>query len=180
MLAHPRLRLPVAFVLLVTLHTTLFPRLRLLGVMADVMLLAAVAGGLAAGGPSRAAAFGFASGVVADLFLTTPLGLSALVFSLVGYAVALAAEGLLSSAWWFTLLAAGLGSAGGTGLFALAGTMLGEGDLLETRLLAIMAVVGVANALLAPWVVRLVRWALCLSDRPARSRPARLRPAGAR
>jgi rod shape-determining protein MreD len=158
-LADPRFKLPVAFLVLVVLHTTLLPQVRIAGVMPDVMLLAAVAGGLV-GGPLYGAALGFASGMVADLFLTTPLGLSALVFSLVGYAIGVAKGGLLRSAWWFTFLTALLASAGGEGLFALAGAMLGEGDLLRARLLVIMAVVGVTNAVLAPWVVRLVRWAL--------------------
>lgn len=159
MLSEPRLRVPLVFLLVTLLHTTVFPQFRAFGVMPDVMVLLAVAGGLT-GGPVRGAGMGFAAGLVADLFLTTPFGLSALVFSLVGYAVGQLAETLLEASWWFTILAAALASAGGIGLFALAGTMLGEPALLSSRLLVIMAVVAAFNALLAPWVARLIRWAM--------------------
>lgn len=169
MLGDLRFRLPVVFAGLVILHTSVFPQFRVFGVMPDVLLLLAIAGGVA-GGPTQGASLGFGAGLVADLFLTTPLGLSALVLSVVGYAIGLSGEGLLHSAWWFLPVTALAGSAGGVGLFALTSAMLGVGQPLDTRLLAIMAVVGLGNALMAPWVVRLVRWALDASKDGRRGR----------
>lgn len=167
MLSEPRLRIPLLFVVVTLLHTTVFPQLRIFGVMPDLMLLLGVAGGLV-GGPVRGAALGFAAGLVADLFLTTPFGLSALAYCLAGYAVGQVVQGLLESAWWFTLLAGALGSAGGVGLFALAGAMMGEPALLGGRLLVIMAVVGGTNTLLTPAMSRLVRWATSGARPPER------------
>jgi len=67
-------------------HTALAPHLRLSGVGPDLPLVAVVA--VAAGRGSRAgAAFGFAAGLGADLFLATPLGTSALAYTLVGHFV---------------------------------------------------------------------------------------------
>lgn len=159
MLSTPRFRIPLLLLVTVTVHTTVMPQLRIYGVMPDLLILVAVAAGMV-GGPVRGAAMGFAVGLVADMFLTTPMGLSALVFSLVGYAVGMAAEGLLDAAAWFTPVIGGVASAGGVGLFAIVGATLGEGELIDGRLLAIMAVVGITNAILAPVMSRLVRWAM--------------------
>jgi len=140
------------------LQTTVLVRFRVFGVMPDFMLLVAVAAGLT-GGPVRGASLGFASGMVIDLFLPTPLGLSALVFTLVGYGVGVANAGVLRSAWYIPMLTAGGASLVGVVLYALAGSMLGE-QMLTARLVTIALVVGVSNAVLAPLAARLVGWSL--------------------
>ena len=126
--------------------------------MPDFMLLIAVAAGITAG-PTRGAAMGFASGMVIDVFLPTPLGLSALVFTLVGYGVGVANTGVLRSAWYIPVLTAGAASLAGVVLYALAGSVLGE-RMVDGHLITIAVVVGVSNAVLAPVGVRLVDWSL--------------------
>ncbi len=140
------------------LQTTVLVRLRVFGVMPDFMLLVAVAAGITAG-PTRGAALGFASGMVIDLFLPTPLGLSALVFTLVGYGVGVANLGVLRAAWYIPMLTAGGASMAGVALYAVAGSVLGERMLTE-HLVTIVVVVGSTNAVLAPVAVRLVGWSL--------------------
>jgi hypothetical protein len=67
-------------------HVALAPHLAVLGVAPDVPLVAVVA--VSAGRGRRAgAAFGFAAGLGADLFLATPPGTSALAYTLVGHVV---------------------------------------------------------------------------------------------
>ncbi len=154
----PRLRLPLMLIVALLLQTTVLVRLRVFGVMPDFMLLVAVAAGITAG-PSRGAGLGFASGMVIDLFLPTPLGLSALVFTLVGYGVGVANTGVLRSAWYIPMLTAGAASTAGVVLYALAGSMLGE-PMLTGHLVTIALVVGVSNAVMAPVAVRLVGWSL--------------------
>lgn len=154
----PRFRLPLMLIVALLLQTTVLVRLRVLGVMPDFMLLVAVAAGITAG-PISGAGLGFASGMVIDLFLPTPLGLSALVFTLVGYAVGIANTGVLRSAWYIPMLVAGAASVGGVTLYAVAGSVLGE-QLLTAHLITIASVVGVSSALLAPVAVRLVGWSL--------------------
>ncbi len=157
-LSDVRVRLPLVLVTAMLLHTAVLTQVRIFGVMPDLMLLLAVCAGLEVS-PGAGAVTGFAAGMVADLFLTTPLGLSALVFSLTGYVTGVAKGGLLRDTWWFPLATVFAASSAGMGLFALVGTTLGETDLLNGHLITVMVVVGIANALLSPLVVRLVRWA---------------------
>jgi len=140
------------------LQTTVLARMRVWGVMPDFMLLVAVAGGIAAGA-SRGATLGFASGMLIDLFLPTPLGLSALVFTLVGYGVGVANTGVLRSAWYIPVLMAGGASVAGVALYALVGSVLGE-RMINGHLATIAFVVGVSNAVLAPVAVKFVDWSL--------------------
>ena len=158
MRSDPRLRLPIMFIAALLLQTTVLARMRVWGVMPDFMLLVAVAGGIAAGA-SRGATLGFASGMLIDLFLPTPLGLSALVFTLVGYGVGVANTGVLRSAWYIPVLTAGGASVAGVALYALVGSVLGE-RMINGHLATIAFVVGVSNAVLAPVAVRFVDWSL--------------------
>jgi rod shape-determining protein MreD len=146
------------FVVALILQTTLLARVRVFGVMPDVMLLLAVAGGITAG-PTRGATLGFASGMLIDLFLPTPLGLSALVFTLVGYGVGVANTGVLRSAWYIPVLTAGGASVAGVTLYALIGSVLGE-RMIDGHLVTIAVVVGLSNAVLAPVGVKFVDWSL--------------------
>lgn len=146
------------FIVALLLQTTLLARLRIFGVMPDFMLLLAVAGGITAG-PTRGATLGFASGMLIDLFLPTPLGLSALVFTLVGYGVGVANTGVLRSAWYIPVLTAGGASVAGVILYALIGSMLGE-RMVNGHLVTIAVVVGLSNAVLAPVAVKFIDWSL--------------------
>jgi rod shape-determining protein MreD len=79
---------PMGAVLLTALavHAGLAPHLAVRGVEPDLLLVAVVA--LSAGRGARAgAAFGFAAGLVADVFLATPMGTSALAYTLLGHLV---------------------------------------------------------------------------------------------
>jgi len=87
-LAMVRRAAPFASVALtaVAARAALAPHLAVRGVEPDVLLVAVVA--VAAGRGARAgAAFGFAAGLGADLFLATPLGTSALAYTLVGHVI---------------------------------------------------------------------------------------------
>ncbi len=154
----PRFRVPLVLLTLLLLHTTVLADVRVLDVMPDVMLLVAVAAGIT-GGAVRGATIGFVSGLAVDVFLRGPMGLSALVFTLVGYAMGVVHTGVLRPSWYLRSLAALAGSAGGVVLYAVIGTILGE-QLVDLRLITVAMVVGVANAVLAPVVVRVVAWSL--------------------
>ena len=68
------------------LHVAVAPHLAVRGAAPEVMLVA-VAGVAVSRGPRAGAAFGFAAGFGADLFLATPLGTAALGYTLVGHAL---------------------------------------------------------------------------------------------
>jgi rod shape-determining protein MreD len=96
------------------------------GAHPDLFLLLAISAGLA-GGPQRGAVMGFALGLVADLFVQTPYGLSSLCYVLVAFGVGLAA-GIPSgrAPLGFQLATALVGGIGGTLLYAGLGTLIGQ------------------------------------------------------
>lgn len=126
----------------------------------DVMLLVAIGAGLAAGAQQGAVA-AFAVGLVADLFVNTPYGASALTFTLVAFGVGIAAatatdRGSAAIRFATALLA----SAAGTMLFAGVGYILGEPLVLRSNLVATVAVVTLGNGILAMPVLAAVQWAV--------------------
>ena len=155
----PRLKMPLVMVLALVLHTSVLSYFRPAGVAPDLMLLLAIVVGIV-GGPSRGAVLGFTSGLALDLFLQTPLGLSALVFSLVGYGVGSVQSGILRSSWWIPLATAFGASVMGEVLYAVSAAVVGHPQLLNLNLLLIVAVVGALNAVLSPVALRVVSWAL--------------------
>ena len=152
-------RLPPVLLAAVMIHTAVAPQLRLFGVAADVMLLLAIAAGIAAGA-DRGAALGFGAGLLADCFLQTPFGLSALTYSLVAYGVGAFQSTILHTGRWIPMLTTLVASMLGVALFALLGLVLGQDFLVSTRLVTVAVMVGVLNALLSPLAVRLMRWVL--------------------
>jgi rod shape-determining protein MreD len=134
----------------------------------DVMLLVAIGAGLS-GGPQQGAIVAFFTGLVADLFVDTPFGISALTFVLVAFTVGTAVRGTverLSLAMRFAT--AMLASAAGTMLFAGIGYILGEPLILRSNLVAVVVVVTAGNAVMAVPVLWAVQWAV---RAPGDSRP---------
>jgi rod shape-determining protein MreD len=140
-------------------QTCVLQRLRIEGAHADGLLLVAIAAGIA-GGAETGALAGFGAGLVADLFLQTPFGLSALAFCVVGFAVGALQSSMLRTTAWITPLTAFMASAAGVALFAVAGAVVGQPNLVGPRLPVIAAVVGGLNAVIAIPVAGLVRWAM--------------------
>lgn len=152
-------RLPPLLLAAVIVHTAFAPNLRLFGVGVDVLLLLAITAGVA-GGAERGAAVGFVCGLLADCFLQTPFGLSALVYALVGYGVGVFQTGVLHSSWWIPAITAAVASAVGVAAYVLLGIVVGQDQLLSTQVLQVAAVVALLHGLLAPPTVRLMRWAV--------------------
>jgi len=152
-----RVKVAAALVLTLLLHLTLLSRLRIDNVRPDALLLVAIVAGLVAG-PERGAIVGFAAGLLADVFLQTPFGLSALAFCLIGFAVGSVQSGILRSAWWIPVATALVASAAGTVLYAVLGAMVGQGQFVSPRLPVIALIVGFMNAALAPAASRLLAW----------------------
>jgi rod shape-determining protein MreD len=155
----PSIRLPPILLLAMILHTAVFPQLRVFDVSADVLLLFAVAAGIA-GGPERGAVIGFIVGILADLFLQTPFGLSGLTYCLVGWGVGSFQTRIMHATWWIPMITAATATALGTLLFAALGAVVGQDQLISVRLLSVMGVTALWSAILSPVFVRVVRWCL--------------------
>ena len=82
-------RTAVMVLVALTVQQTVLVHLMVGRVHPEVMFLVAVAAGYAAG-PGRGAVIGFSSGIVADLFVPTTFGMSALVGAVLAYCVGVA------------------------------------------------------------------------------------------
>ena len=164
-----RVRLPFVLFVALVLHQSVFTVTRVGDVHPRVMLVVAVAGGFLAGS-ERGAVIGFGAGLLADLFVETPFGLSALAYALVGFGVGALQSGILRAAWWIGPLTALAASFAGVLLYALLGALIGQAHFVSPRLVTVAAGVGVMNAVLAPVVVRAMGWALTPSGDAAYAR----------
>src|SRR6476659_5858483 len=96
----PSLRLALVAFLVLSLQTTLVADLQPWGVTADLMLLGATAAGAVAG-PQKGALAGFVFGLMFDLVLLTPFGMSPLVYGLAGFLAGTAVHTWTDDpAWW--------------------------------------------------------------------------------
>lgn len=128
------------------------------GVAILLLPVLAVCAGVIGGAP-RGAIVGFWAGLVFDLALPGPLGLSALVYCLVAFAVGSMQEAVLQMARWISIVLVSAGAALAMVVFALGGELFGDHTLSTPQLGSIIVVVAVSAALLAPIGLRLARWA---------------------
>ncbi|MDZ7673855.1 MAG: rod shape-determining protein MreD [Acidimicrobiales bacterium] len=149
-------RFSLVLVVLLTIQTTWMADLRPFGVVGDLLLLLAIAGGMAAG-PVRGATVGFIAGFALDLVLLTPLGLAALTYLAVGYAVGTVHDGVLRSAPWIPVLVTFVASAVGVGFYVVLGQLMGQQFRLPD-LARIVLVTSTINAFLAVPALHAMRW----------------------
>ena len=152
-------RSTIVFFVVLAVQNTLLIDVRVAGAHPDAMLLLPVAAGYL-GGPDRGAGYGFAAGLLADLFLPTTFGLSALVGCLLGYGTGLATRGLVRSSWWLPLIVSAGATAVGLSAYAILGAVLGEPGVLTADLVPALVVATPAAVILATPVVRLMAWAM--------------------
>lgn len=157
-------RVPPVLVLAVVLHTAVFPQLRVFDTAADVLVVLAVAAAVAAG-PARGAIVGCLCGFLADCFLQTPFGLSALVLAPVAYGVGVFQTRIHHVVRWLPVVAAAAAAGTAVIAYAIVGAMLGEDHLISSRLFVVVPVVAVVGGMLSPVAVRIMRWALDVDPR---------------
>jgi rod shape-determining protein MreD len=152
------LRYFLVILTLVVLQTALFPDLRVFGAVPDLLLVAAIAVGYERG-PEAGAVFGFVGGLAVDCFLSSPFGVSALAFSLVGYGVGVFQSGLLRSSRWIAPVLGGIGGLVGGALWVVIAAVAGKDDLITGYSARIIVIAAVYDALLALLVFPFVHWA---------------------
>jgi rod shape-determining protein MreD len=132
------------------------------GAHPDLFLLLAICAGTVAG-PQRGAAMAFALGLVTDLLVQTPYGLSSLCYVLVAFAMGVVAGTLPGRpTFGFQMAAAVLGGVGGTLLFAGLGVLIGQPTMPRRDLAAVAVVVAAGCAVLAPLSYRLFEWTVAV------------------
>jgi rod shape-determining protein MreD len=153
------LRVALVIFIVLMVQQTIMLALRIDGAHPDLLWLLPITAALL-DGPETGAIVGFWSGLVFDLVLPTPFGLSALVGTVLGYAVGSLTTAADPRATWLKPVAAAAGSVGADMLFAVLGAILGQGEMVKVNFLSLILVVGVSSALLVLPVSRLMRWAL--------------------
>jgi rod shape-determining protein MreD len=136
------------------LQSTVLAELRLAGVRPDLLVLSVVAVAMASG-PTSGAVFGFSAGLVADLLFDLPVGVSALVYTAVGFAVGTVRVYVTSHRPLVHLALAGAASLASVWC---SGLLLRVFDLSSWAVVARSGpLVALYNLLLAPFVYPVVR-----------------------
>lgn len=154
----------VLVVFVVVVQVVVVSQVTIFGARGDIVLLLAIAAGISAG-PERGAEIGFAAGLTYDLLLSTPLGLSALVYCIVGFVMGAIHSSVLRAAGWIPVLNAVLASAAGVVLYALVGRVLGLATFSGPALPVIVAVVSLLNGIVALPLIGACRRALSVGQR---------------
>ncbi|MFN0029934.1 MAG: rod shape-determining protein MreD [Acidimicrobiales bacterium] len=129
----------------------------LLGVRPELALAVALAAGVA-GGPERGAIAGFAVGLLYDVVLETPMGLSALVYALLAYSLGAMQVQMASHRRPGRMLFVGIGTAVGVVLWVVLGRLFDAvaPDPLDVMRVALVA--GAINAVVGLGLSRLWAW----------------------
>jgi rod shape-determining protein MreD len=162
--ANARLRMGLFMLVVVLFQTTLGADMRVAQVAPDLVVLVVICGGLT-GGAEAGAWVGFWAGLLYDMFLTTtPVGLSAFTYCLIGAGIGALRASMLQERRSLLPLAALAGTAASVLLFVGAGDVLGQTQLLgggRSWLIRVMIVESLWNAVLAlpvgyayAWVAR--------------------------
>ena len=160
----PRLVLLVSAA--VILQVAAFPDLRVFGTLPDLVLVLTAAVAYREG-PEVAAVVGFAAGLGVDLFLETPLGLSALAGALAGYALGVVQGALLRSPRWVAPVLGAVAGLGGGLIFAAGAIVAGSDTLASGRTVGVILRASGYDALLAPFVFAAVGRLLRTEREPA-------------
>lgn len=148
-------RVVALVVLTVVVQVALFPHVRLAGRVPDLGLVLAIAVAFDHG-PEEGAIVGFLAGLGFDLFLSTPLGLTALAYALTAYTVGVLQGGMLRAPRWFTPVIGLLGGMAGGLLFVGIGLLAGVDSVHGNRAFATVVLAAIYDGLLAPFVFLLV------------------------
>lgn len=151
------LRCAVVIVLVVIVQLSLCSRVTIVGVRPDLVVLLAVAAGIT-GGAELGATVGFFAGLLLDLMLPGPAGISAMSFCLVGYAVGSLQASVMRATWWIPVLSALVATAAGETLYAVIRQVLGQPIPSWGHVPTVVAAVALLDTLLALPFVKLAGW----------------------
>jgi len=152
-------RVALLIAVTVLLQVTVFPHVRIAGRVPDLGLILAVAIAFEYG-PEAGVIVGFVAGLSYDLFLATPLGLTALAYALTAYAVGVLQGGVLRSPKWFTPVIGGLAGITAGFLFVGIGYLAGVDAVRGNQAFVTIGIASGYDALLAPFVFMIVAFSL--------------------
>jgi len=157
--------------LVLILQLELFSNIRFFGVMPELMLGLAIASGWH-GGPSNGALTGFVCGFTIDLYLATPLGLSALSYALIGYLLGIVAEIVAEDIERIVRLIISIAAiALGLTFFVFFGELIAEPNLYNKNFGKILVVGALYTGLFTPVLHYMMSWVFHESTYSGNQRP---------
>jgi rod shape-determining protein MreD len=138
------------------LQTTVFADIRLFGARPELMFLLTIAFGVLEG-PASGAVAGFASGMSQDFLLNQPKGITALTLVLVGYAIGMLRQYIVSPSPLLPVFLVAGGTFGGVVFYGVVSFLLGQLDTSWWYLLRTAALSAVYNAILTPLLFPILR-----------------------
>jgi rod shape-determining protein MreD len=150
------LLLSVVIVTALLLQTTVFADVRLLGARPELMFLLTISFAILEG-PASGAITGFAGGMAQDFLLDQPKGITALTLTLLGYAVGLLRQYIVSPSPVLPVLLVAGGTFVGELFYGLVAFLLGQLDVTALYLFRVAALSAVYNAILTPLVYPVLR-----------------------
>ncbi len=138
------------------LQTTVFADVLLLGAKPELLYLLTIVFAFL-DGPSAGAISGFAGGMAEDFFLNQPKGITALTLTLLGYAVGMLRQYVVSPSPVFPVFLVAGGTFGGVLFYGAVSFLLGQLDVSTLYLVRVAALSAVYNAILTPLLFPVLR-----------------------
>lgn len=140
------------------LQTTIVADMRIAGVVVQLLLAMSIASGVSAGSEKGALA-GFTLGVMMDLVLTSPFGLTALVYGAAGFVGGYFHSKTIGNPAWLDAVGLGVLSGAATLTHPVLANWVGVEGWLSARVIRVAIVLSVVHVVIAPVVVPVMRWA---------------------
>jgi rod shape-determining protein MreD len=138
------------------LQSTVFSQLRLLGVRPELLYLVTIVIALLEG-PNEGATVGFASGLAQDFLMNQPKGLTALTLTLLGYAVGMFRQFIVSPSPLVPTIVVGVGTAAGIAFYEIVSVLLGNFHEEAAYGVKVALLTATYNAVLTPILYPLLR-----------------------
>lgn len=146
----------VVVVTALLLQSTVFADLRLLGVRPELLYLITIVLALLEG-PNEGAIVGFTSGLAQDFLLNEPKGITALTLTLLGYAVGMTRQYIVSPSPLLPTIIVFVGTAAGLAFYEVVSFLLGNFDQPVIYGVKVALLAAAYNAVLTPLLYPLLR-----------------------
>lgn len=145
--------------LALVMQLTVFAHIKVMGVAPELLLLFAIMSSVVVG-MLRGAQIAFFAGLLWDVYLSSPFGLSAAIFALTAYVVGAVNKGFFRSFRIEVASLAAVATACAVTAYAALVDLMGQGDLLNMELVRIVAIASALNAFMSFICAPVVRWFL--------------------
>jgi rod shape-determining protein MreD len=146
----------IVIVTALLLQTTIFSEIQLFGAKPQLLYLVTVVIAMIEG-PRDGAIVGFAGGMAQDFLLNQPKGITALTLTLLGYAIGMARQYIVTPSPLLPTILVAVGTFAGSFFYGLVRFLLGLPDLGIAHLTRISLLTGLYGAILTPLLFPLVR-----------------------